>query len=189
MTASHADDPFALLGLPRRFDLADAEIERAYLGKASALHPDRFQDPIAQADAVRDSARVNDARKVLLDQEQRAMHLLRLLAGRSAEKSDALPDGFLLEILEVREEMEAEASDPARRQHWEDWAREQRRDYLERVAVLFGEAVNESLPAAAAASIRLELNALRYIERMIEQLDPTYDRTREVRSAEGRGPH
>jgi molecular chaperone HscB len=187
MSDSHADNPFALLGLPHRFDLADVEIERAYLGKAAALHPDRFQDPIEQADAVRDSARVNDARKVLLDKEQRAAQLLRLLAAESAEKNDALPGGFLLEILEVREEMEADAGDPDRRQHWEEWARAQRHDYLERVAALFGEAVNESLPAGAGASIRLELNALRYIERMIEQLDPTYDHARELRSTEGRG--
>ncbi|MFG0253141.1 MAG: DnaJ domain-containing protein [Phycisphaerales bacterium JB038] len=170
MSDSTAEDAFALLGLPRRFEVAEADIERAYLARAAALHPDRFQDPVEQAEAVRRAARVNDARKLLLDREQRAIHLLRLLIGGADESSEALPDGFLMEVLEIREEMEADDGDPSRRAHWDEWAREQRAEYLARIGALFAGAADDSLNAEAAASIRLELNALRYIERMIEQL-------------------
>lgn len=183
------DDPFVRLDLPRTFDLADTQIEQAYLAKASQLHPDRFSDPVEQAEAVRESALVNDARRTLLDEETRARTLLRLLGGGETSKEDDLPEGFLMEILEVREEMEADFGDSERRQHWEQWAREQRRDYLDRVGALFRKASTGegSLPDDIAADIRRQLNAWRYIERMIEQLDPSYDHAAELRRAEQGG--
>ncbi len=189
MSDAASDDPFALLDLPRRFDLEDHRIEQAYLTRAAALHPDRFNDPLQQADAVRQSARINDARRTLLDQESRAGALLRLFAGEQHGASDALPDGFLMEILDVREEMEADFGDADRRQHWEDWARAERRQYLDRIGRLFSHAREGALPAEAAQAIRCELNALRYIERMIEQLDPAYDHAAELRRARPGGSH
>lgn len=166
-------DPFAVLGLPRSFEIDEGTLHRAWLSRSAALHPDRAGDDEANAEAVAD---LNRARATLRDPERRANALLRLLGGPRKEEDRSLPDGLLTEMLEVREEMEsdlAESGDTARAK-WEAWAGERRAGHIERVGELFaGPATPESL-----REIRRELNAWRYTERMIEQLDPAYDPNR-----------
>lgn len=173
---SPADDPFTMLGLPARFDLSPGEVQSAYLARAAALHPDRALDPMAQADATGESARLNQARATLADDEQRANALLALLGGRAKEQDKSLPPGFLTEIMDVRQQMEeAMASgDAAKRAEMGAWAANQRMQYVDRLGATFGEFTHAE-PARKAAILteaRMHLNAWRYIERMIEQLDP-----------------
>jgi molecular chaperone HscB len=169
------DDPFALLDLPRSFAVDVEALEAAYRRRAAALHPDRHSDPIAQADATEETARLNDARAVLLDDEQRANLLLSLHGGPAREADKTLPDGFLMEMMERREAMEAvlASGDAAERDALERWAAGERDRYKASVARHF-ESLAVDDPAALAA-IRRELNAWRYIERMIEQLDPSHE--------------
>ncbi|HEB60225.1 MAG TPA: hypothetical protein ENJ06_00205 [Phycisphaeraceae bacterium] len=180
------NNPFTLLGLPARFDLAPEDVQRAYLTKAAQLHPDRFTDVVEQADAVRKSAAVNDARKQLLNPETRANILLKLMGGPGKSDDKTLPPDFLMEIMQIREEMEEDAGSEEGRLRWQKWADEQRNDYLERIGDLFAKAEDGGLSADIAHSIRMELNALRYIERMIEQLDPDYDHQSELNRADHR---
>ncbi len=160
-----APDPFDLLGLPPTFDLDRAAIDRAYLSRAAAVHPDLAAgDP----EAPRRSALLNRARSILSDPESRAAALLARLGGPSKESDRSLPDGFLAEILEVREEIEAAArsTDHAARARWEAWADERRAAHIAEISRLF--AAPDAPPLRA---IRMELNAWRYVERLIEQLD------------------
>ena len=155
------DDPFSMLGLPRRFDLDAGDVERAYLARAAALHPDLA----GGGDPTRDSALLNDARRTLLDPEARA----RTLVGGQTGKD--LPDGFLEQVMMTRMEVEAELAEggPAARARWQDWADERRAERLGRLSELLG--AGEPSPEACARA-RVELNALRYVERLIEQLEP-----------------
>lgn len=181
MAAAPLDDPFALLGLPRGFVLDREQLQRAYLRRSAGLHPDRVADPLLQAEAARESARLNAARATLADDEQRANALLTLLGGPSKESDKALPDGFLVQMMEARQDMEAALSsgDAAERARIERWAAEQRQDYVSTVASLFGKIAMDGASSSPAhlAEIRRQLNAWRYIERMIEQLDPGYSAT------------
>ena len=156
-------DPFRALGLQPSFDLDRAAVERAYLARAAAAHPDLNQ---GEAD---DSATLNDARKALLNSESRANALLAALGGPSPSEHKALPYGFLVEIMQTRLEIEqaAEESDPEALARWKDWADDQRSDYINRISAAFAE--TDRSPASLAA-IRETLNAWRYIERLIEQL-------------------
>jgi len=166
-------DPFAVLGQPRRFDIDEPALQRAWLAKSAAVHPDRAGDDEASAERV---AELNRARATLTDPERRANALLRLLGGPAKEQDRSLPDGLLAEMLEVREEMESDLADSGEvaRRKWEAWADERRAGHMARVGGLFAQpAKPETLKA-----IRRELNAWRYIERMIEQLDPAYDPAR-----------
>lgn len=159
------DDPFALLGLPRRYGLDRAALEAAYLGRSAALHPD-FADV-----GLEDSAALNEARETLQDPERRALALWRLLGGVGDEK--ALPPGFLMRVMEWREELEAAraSGDAGSLAAFERLAEERRREHQRAVAGLF-----EAVEAAGAdvsgllGRIRLELNAWRYTERLLEQL-------------------
>lgn len=170
-------DPFETLGLPRRFDLDPALVRRAWLRASGSLHPDRAGgDALDEADVARLSARLNGARRTLDDPERRADALLALLGGPAKGADQSLPDGFLMEMMRVREELESAAGDPARLAELERWAGEQREGFIGRVGALF-DGCSESPDAGALASIRLELNAWRYIERMLEQIHPAPDAT------------
>jgi molecular chaperone HscB len=166
-------DPFELLGVPATFDLDRAAVDRAYLARSAALHPD-----LARGDdqAPRKMAALNHARRTLEDPERRAAALLARLGGPSKERDRSLPPNFLVQMMETREEIETAISgrDPGGRERWEAWAEERRREAISDVSGLFRGLSSPPAPAELAA-IRVRLNAWRYLERLIEQLDPAYD--------------
>lgn len=201
---NNAQDVFAELGLPRRFDLDSATIQRAFLRRSALMHPDtlggltrdiddaNIPDATGDIDAsenadtnqqVQASARLSAANALLMSDERRANALLSLLGGPAPNADRSLPAGFLDQIMQTRMEMEDSlGGDGAERNRlaWRAWAAAQRAEYRQRVTSLFQQA---QMPAAIDlmadraelfASIRLELNGWRYIERMIEQLDPMY---------------
>ncbi|MFT5422668.1 MAG: DnaJ-domain-containing protein 1 [Phycisphaerales bacterium] len=176
-------DPFALLGLPRSFRLTRADIESAYLQRAASLHPDLSGEKADEA--ARASSDLNHAKQALLDPETRANALLALIGGAGKSEDKSLPDGFLMEIMEIRQQIEADLAvggeggkggvggvDESKRAQWEAWAESRRADLIERVGELFDAA---SQGRQALPRIRTQLNAWRYTERLIEQLDPDYD--------------
>jgi hypothetical protein len=116
---------------------------------------------------------LNDARRVLEDPEKRANALLARLGGPAKEKDKSLPDGFLAEMMETREAIEAAAQDPTRRAEWEAWALERRRETADEVGVMF-RSLSSPPKTEELSAIRRRLNAWRYVERLIEQLDPDY---------------
>lgn len=164
MSAPSTPDAFDLLGLEPTFELTSQAITRAYLAKVSELHPDRHG-----GDELR-SALLNRAKQTLEDREQRAALLLVRLGGSAKENDRTLPEGFLEQMLSVREELESAGTsgDAASHQKLSAWAEEEREKHIARISSLFRE--SGGTPASLAA-IRRELNAWRYIERMIEQLD------------------
>lgn len=105
-------------------------------------------------------AELNEAKRVLEDPERRANALLAKLGGPSKEEDRSLPEGFLMEMMEVREQMEEDGA--AGRGKWEEWAKERRGEAIEEVGAMFRE--------RRLAEVRRRLNAWRYIERMMEQL-------------------
>ncbi len=179
-------DPFDTLGLPARFDLDAAAVQRAWLAASARLHPDRFAGaqpgvPVGVADTggpddpqrlVAISA-VNQAKAVLSDPAARAEVLLARMGGPGKSDDKSLPEGFLLDMLEVRERLEEAAAtkNPDAIASLEAWAHERRAEHQERVSALFRRAGGADAPdAEAMREIRLELNAWRYIDRMLEQL-------------------
>lgn len=159
------DDPFAILGLEPTFDLDPAEVERSYLSRVASGHPDLGGDGPEAGD---DTARLNHARRTLLDPEARASALLTHLGHPAGDVS--LPEGFLLEIMDARMEYEQAAAEGDRHQleHWQRWARERRHEAIGQVAGLFRRHRATGEPEVLG-EIKRTLNAWRYIERMIEQ--------------------
>lgn len=167
-------DPFHILGLPRTFDLDPDAIEGAYLAASMARHPD-LADATTRIPGVEPTdamARLNQARDVLLDPEQRAGALLKLLGGPGKEQDRSLPPGFLAAMMERSEAMEAECAgrDPAALSRWRAWAQGERERSIAEARALFA-GVGEPPDPAALRAIRSALNAWRYIERLIERLD------------------
>lgn len=165
---SSQPDPFAVLGLPRRFDLDIGAIESAFLSRLSGVHPD-----LAGEGASFEAADLMDAKATIENPERRATMLLELLGGPSASDDKSLPDGYLMEMMELRGEIEEQlGSDSDARTRWQSFADERRAEHIKRVSELFSPS---SVDDDGLRLIRTELNAWRYTERLIEQLDPGYD--------------
>ncbi len=166
-------DPFSVFDLPRRFDVDADALHRRFMALTSANHPDRFADPVEQVEAAERFAAINAAHQTLADPERRANCLLELLGGAAREDDKTLPDDLLMDMMQVRQRMEQAVAeqDQSELGRLDQWAGEQRSAHLSRIAALFEQAGSEAgdndQPLQA---IRIELNALRYIERMLEQL-------------------
>ncbi|MEM1329492.1 MAG: iron-sulfur cluster co-chaperone HscB C-terminal domain-containing protein [Planctomycetota bacterium] len=168
-------DPFDLLGLRHSFELAPGEIRRAHRARVAAVHPD-VSDVGSSEHAT--AAVLNSARDELLDPERRANVLLARLGGPAASDDKSLPDGFLMEIMELRTEVEAAlAQGESARAAAQQAAETQRAEMISAVTKAFA-SLGDAPDRAALASIRTRLNAWRYIERLVEQLDPEYDPAR-----------
>ena len=120
-------DRFVVLGLPRKFDVDLGAAESAYKELSRQLHPDRFAkaDPRARKAALARTVEINDAWRTVKDPLRRADYLLELAGfglvgddqkgGQTATtKKVAAPPAFLIEILELRDELaEAQRSNDA----------------------------------------------------------------------------
>lgn len=172
-------DAFDILGVRPGFDLDLDKLNQAYLIAAAAIHPDLAA---GSDSAPQRMAEVNQSRRILANPELRADLLLKRLGGPAADAEKGLPPRFLAEMMSVREEIEEvlAQTDPAKREvgrrHWETWARTEREKATLQVSEMF-----KAVPADAASragalqQIRVRLNAWRYVERLMEQLDPNFN--------------
>jgi molecular chaperone HscB len=99
---------FERLGLPRRFSLSPADVEREYLARSRDVHPDYHQLGTAGEEraSTEMSALLNEAYATLRDPFRRAEYLLLLEGGPSASESKEMAPAFLEEILELRMRIE-----------------------------------------------------------------------------------
>jgi molecular chaperone HscB len=170
---------FEILGLPERFDLDGAELERAYHERSRALHPDRFATaPAAERVAVlQRSMALNEAYKALKKPQSRAEYLLGR-AGVTIGGNERLDPTFLMEILELREEL-AEArhgGDLALIGRLEAAMKARQQSTLAQLAPLFARAaVAGPDRAAALAEIKDALILLRYVVRYLEECEVAQD--------------
>ena len=167
---STSNDAFGLLGLTPRFDVDPQALERAFFERSKELHPDRFASaPAAErVVALTRSRALNDAYQTLKKPVARAEYLLAR-AGVTIGANERLDPAFLMEILELREEL-AEARHAGRTG---DVERMQADMLARRTAVL------EALPALFAANdlsaIKTQLIVLRYLDRYLEECDAHLD--------------
>jgi molecular chaperone HscB len=176
-------DAFALLGLPPRFDLDPATIEAAFFEHSRAFHADRFATaPAAErVVALSRSRALNDAYQILKRPVRRAEYLLGC-HGVTIGANERLPGGFLMEILELREELAA-----ARHAGWVDEVERlstamtaRRQSTLAALAPGFAalERADADRPAVLA-DLKAQLIGLRYLDRYLEEcaiaLDPDAD--------------
>lgn len=161
-------DYFELLGLPRGYDLDAAALRQRYLALSREIHPDRFSDGDAAAAAIRASARVNEALRVLSDPILRAEYLLELSGGPSAAADKSVPEELLNWALLIREEMDdaRAAGDAAVLAALREQVQSRRRAALDEAA-----SAARRLPGdeALRRCLRSALNALRYFDRLLEQ--------------------
>ncbi len=173
-----AKDHFELFGIAPSFDIDERALQKSVNELSRLTHPDLAgHDPEAQLRALELSAKVNEAHRTLADPEARANYLLELLGGATKEQDKSLPDEFLMEMMEVREALaDAQMSDdPKELDRFERETRDRQKLQLEQIATLFRKALDADgleKRREVLTQVRLELNCLRYVQRMLEQIRP-----------------
>jgi molecular chaperone HscB len=159
-------DAFAVFGLPRRFAVDLADLEKRYRELSRRHHPDRFATaPAAErVRALGATTQLNDAYRLLKRPDARAQHLLSL-AGMGITDADRLPEDFLVDVLELREELsEARASgDRVRADELEEDVKSRQIAVMARVEA----ALSSDPPALASA--KADLMTLRYFDRFLAE--------------------
>jgi molecular chaperone HscB len=163
-------DHFERLGLPRRFSLDDAEIERHYLARSREVHPDFFQlgGGLEQRASLELSAALNEAYVALRDPFRRAEYLLQLEGGPSPSEMKEMPAVFLEEMLELRmeiEEIKQKPDSPAFAVIEQQLAK--RRD---RLIKQIGDLFDPEVGPDRLKEIRRSLNAAKYVQGLIRDL-------------------
>jgi molecular chaperone HscB len=179
-----ADDRFSVLGLPRKFEVDLAAAESAYKDLSRQLHPDRFAkaDPRARKAALARTVEINDAWRTVKDPVRRAEYLLELagfgLAGDDrkggdelrATKKVAAPPAFLIEILELRDELAAaqRAGDAVKVAFMADEMRGRAAEAMK--------AIGAALEAGKFEDGARTLIALRYYRRFLDEVEAHEER-------------
>lgn len=160
-------DAFERLGLPRRFSIDPVALEAAYLDRSRAAHPDFHHggSGVEQAASEALTAAVNEAYSTLKEPFRRAEHLLALLGGPTAAEVKDIPPTFLMEMMELREEIER--VDAAGKARHEADAKKRLNVIFTGLVPLFDKA--EANPDARLA-VRKELNAAKYLKGILRDL-------------------
>ena len=155
-------DHYERLGLPRRFSIDPAVLEAAYLDRSRAVHPDFHHAGSGGEQAASETltAAVNEAYTTLKDQFRRAEHLLALLGGPTATEVKDIPPAFLMEMMDLREEIErADAAGKAKHET----------DAKRRLDVIFSGLV-PLFEKGELFAVRRQLNAAKYLKGLLRDL-------------------
>ncbi len=164
------NEPFALLGLAPAYDVDLAALERAFFERSKALHPDRVASASAaeRVAALSRSRALNDAYQLIKKPVPRAEYLLAR-AGVSIGDNERLDPTFLMEILELREELAAAraASDTKLVATLAGAMQARRTQALSALPPLFA--------AGDTKAIKQQLILLRYVNRYLEECNAALD--------------
>jgi molecular chaperone HscB len=168
-------DHFERLGLPRRFDLDLAELERQYLTRSRAVHPDfhQFGGEAEQRASLELSSALNEAYATLRDPFRRAEYLLQLEGGPSAAELKEMPATFLEEMLASRmeiEELKESGSESPELVAMERQLVERREGLLTRAGHAFTRLPEASGRGAVLKEVRELLNATKYVQGLLRDL-------------------
>ena len=102
-------DPFATLGIERRFDVDVIAVEKRHRELSRALHPDKYADAGAseRKATLSKAVEVNEAWRVVREPITRAEALFTLAGLTVGERNEPKPSGeLLMAAMELRETLE-----------------------------------------------------------------------------------
>jgi molecular chaperone HscB len=163
-------DFFELFGLARRYALDAGRLEQAYRDIQAKVHPDRFAhagDAERRA-SMQMSTTVNDAYRTLKNPVARAKYLLELNGVDVAFETDtAMPTEFLMQQMELREQLE-EAKDSAALDVLNQKLAEDKKEIEQKLSDDFD--VKKDLESSKAL-----VRKLMFFERLSEEVNEAYE--------------
>lgn len=154
-------DLFERLGLPRRFSVDPAEVEREYLARSRESHPDYHAgaDSAGRKASLEDTAALNEAYVTLTDTFRRAEYLLKLLGGPTDKTQN---QSFLMEMMDLREGIEEARASGGRLDGFD-------RDLRARLATI-AEGFASKFDTGNLKGVRMDLNAAKTIQSLLRDL-------------------
>ena len=178
------EDYFEIFGIARAFEVDVDDLGRRYLELSKEVHPDRFINAPARERlvALQRSMRLNDAYKTLKKPIPRAEYLLAS-EGVTIGTHEKLGPGFLMEVMELREELQQAklAGDRDKLDELEDSMLDRRDAALATVGELFGgiyaggEQGDGEDRDRLLGQVKKHLIELRYMARYLDELDELDD--------------
>jgi molecular chaperone HscB len=175
LDAPAGSTPFALLGLEPGFALDARALEQRLRATMRLVHPDVYATaaPESRQRAERGSARLNGAYAILADPAARADWLVQWLGGPGENEQRAMPQSFLHEVLEWNETLEQARAGalPALEalSGLQSMLRARHAQALRELERLLTPLPERGSPRLSQA--RSELNAIRYLERTLAEIE------------------
>ncbi|HUU85133.1 MAG TPA: Fe-S protein assembly co-chaperone HscB [Phycisphaerae bacterium] len=163
-------DYFELFRLPHRYRIDLGDLEHRFLAITRNVHPDFFtghSEDMCRL-AVRLSAELNEAYRVLKDPVLRAGYLLEQSGGRSASEDHSVPPSVLSEVMMLREELEAAEGDQTAAASVRRRVVARRGEILTRIAELADDLANAG--DEDKTTLRSLLNSVKYYENLLAEL-------------------
>jgi molecular chaperone HscB len=161
---------FELFGLAPAFALDVARLEAAYRDIQSKVHPDRFAragDAERRA-SMQMTTQVNEAYRTLKSPVKRAQYLLALKGVDVAFETDtAMPKDFLMQQMELREQLEEAKSAAAL-----DSIKKSLADEKGEIEKQIGEQLDAKEDVTAARAL---VRKLMFFDRLAEEVDDAYE--------------
>ncbi|WP_394847519.1 Fe-S protein assembly co-chaperone HscB [Pendulispora brunnea] len=169
-------DPFATLGVERRYDVDLRALEKTHRELSRALHPDKHVGAAAgKREALSRAVEVNAAWRILRDPVKRAEALFSIHGVPVGETNEPKSSpAFLIEVLEQREALdEAKQARDLARVH-------ELAESIEARAQAVQDALAEAFSSAGADREKLgphvgKLGELRYFRRFLEEVSAIED--------------
>lgn len=175
---SRRPDAYDVFGLAYVYDLDKAELESRYIEISKLTHPDHngAASESEKLKITQVSAWINQAYKDLGDPLFRVEFLLEALERKHAIQTDTkkLPNLFLMEMLELQEELEELDQTPSecRLEEIEDSAQRSKRSILSKVGKnLDDRDCSDSANEKFLQDLRTQINTVRYYDRILDTVE------------------
>ena len=93
---------FDYYNIPCQYKLNQSELRKLFYSKSKDLHPDQSN----QIDAIDQTSVNNEAYRILSDPHLRLKHILEIFNGPMDESKMQLPKAFLMDMMDINEEIE-----------------------------------------------------------------------------------
>lgn len=106
---------FELYGLPASFHPSQEAVKKKYYELSRQFHPDRFAQAGSEAmdEALKMSSMINEAYKILGDEDATMKYLLKMHGVLEEEEKYSLPPDFLMEMMELNEAVSEYEMEPS----------------------------------------------------------------------------
>lgn len=170
-------DSFSLFQLPKIYAIDKSLLENRYLQLSRVTHPDLVREDLRDDSRLTAlSSFVNEAYRVLKDDFLRAEMLLKIHSDGLGVDPNALPSHFLMEMLELQEDIEYYTEDPEK---FEKELSQVEADMEIKIASAF-QKINNFFSLASEDSpefsdhvlaIQTNLNTIRYFRRVLASVE------------------
>jgi molecular chaperone HscB len=170
-------NPFEVFQLPAKFPLDKELLESRYLLLSRATHPDQVtEDFRSDSRLLFFSSKVNESYRKLKDDFLRAQSLLEIQECYQGLDPNRLPEGFLLSMLEIQEDVESYTDNPKDHQQ----SLEEIEERMESAVKESFREINHSYDFLGVSGaderqklqeVKTQLNTVRYYRRVLESVE------------------